>query len=72
MDLFQYPIFPLLFFYEKNEKNSESKISERILSTHIGFQDVSEKSKYRKNMIKYTYDELNKHIILIMFIQVTF
>ena len=60
MDLFQYPIFPLLFFYEKNEKNSESKISERILSTHIGFQDVSEKSKYRKNMIKYTYDELNK------------
>ena len=60
MDLCQYPIFPLLFFYEKNEKNSETKIFERVLSEHIGFQEISEKSKIRKNIIINTYELLKE------------
>ena len=53
-DLFQYPIFPLLFFYDKGKDNLFSMV-DRKLNTHIGLQDVTEKSKLRKNLIKETY-----------------
>ena len=59
-DLYQYPIFPLLFFYEKNEKNLEATYMPRNLNEHIGFQAITEKSKIRKNMIKYTFNETRK------------
>ena len=46
-DIYQYPIFPLLFFYDINEHN---KI-ERDLENHIGFQISSKKSEKRKKDI---------------------
>ena len=60
IDLFQYPIFPLLFFYEKNDDIFDPLTYPRNLNQHIGFQVISEKSKIRKNMIKYTFDEMVK------------
>ena len=54
-DLFQYPVFPVLFFYDKvNDK--EFNLVPRKLDKHIGFQEVTEKSKTRKEMILSTYD----------------
>ena len=44
IDLYQYPVFPILYFYDSNKQN---KI-ERDLKEHIGFQDRSENSKSRK------------------------
>ena len=51
-DIYQYPIFPLLFFYDINEHN---KI-ERDLENHIGFQVNSKKSEKRKNNIINTFN----------------
>ena len=53
-DLFQYPVFPLLFFYDK-DKDNEYNYIERKLNKHIGFQDGSERAKTRKKLIKVTY-----------------
>ena len=53
-DLFQYPVFPLLFFYNKVKDNGFN-IIKRKLDKHIGFQDVTEKSKIRHDMITATF-----------------
>ena len=53
-DIFQYPVFPVLFFYDLVDGNTFN-IVERKLDNHIGFQDVTEESKKRKNLIKTTY-----------------
>ena len=51
-DIYQYPIFPLLYFYDK-----QSNIINRDFKEHIGFQEISEKSKFRKNLIIKSYQE---------------
>ena len=57
IDIFQYPVFPLLFFYDKNEDKTTFIYLERDLEKHIGFQTISEKSKNRKNLVQRGYDE---------------
>ena len=44
-DLFQYPVFPLLYFYDNKKINEKLN---RDLKKHIGFQTISEKAKQRK------------------------
>ena len=66
IDIYQYPVFPLLFFYDKkihkNKENDDisSKTSfsliQRDLSTHIGFQTATQKSTDRKK----SYTDLYK------------
>ena len=63
IDLYQYPIFPLLNFYDKKtieEKNSETSVTSydsinRKLRKHIGFQSKTEKAKARKKGYKDLY-----------------
>ena len=43
-DLYQYPVFPLLYYYDKD--NNYNKIP-RILNRHIGFQDGTRGAKAR-------------------------
>ena len=45
IDLYQYPVFPLLFFYDKS-----NNAIPRDLNNHIGLQDVTEVSKKRKEL----------------------
>ena len=52
-DLYQYPIFPVLYLYDK--QNHE--IINRDFKEHIGFQENSEKSKARKTLILQSYEE---------------
>ena len=61
IDLFQYPVFPVLFFYDKvkGKENTYNKL-ERKLNQHIGFQEVSDKSKFRKNLIQHSYIDSKK------------
>ena len=60
IDLFQYPVFPLLFLYEKDAKKNEYIYKERELKKHIGFQEVSEKATKRAEMVKFTYAQTIK------------
>jgi len=61
-DIYQYPIFPLLYFYDKkiikDKDNSSTSFSliVRNLSNHIGFQTGTESSINRKK----SYISLNK------------
>jgi hypothetical protein len=57
-DIFQYPVFPLVIFYEKikgeNKDNNpvpKYALFKRDLTNHIGFQTVTEGNKSRKDMI---------------------
>ena len=50
-DLYQYPVFPILY---KPFKIIEDK--ERDLSAHIGFQELNEKTKKRKKLIEESYN----------------
>ena len=51
-DLHQYPVFPLLYFYDK----SSNALIQRNLNEHIGFQSVTEEAKKRKKVLKEIYD----------------
>ena len=51
-DLYQYPIFPIL--YKPNNILENNK--ERDLSEHLGIQDLTEKSKARKELIEDSYN----------------
>ena len=51
IDLNQYPIFPLLYFY-----NKEYKIFERDLNECIGFQSQQNETKRRKELFIQTYN----------------
>ena len=53
-DLYQYPIFPILY-KKSNMNNILTKKEERDLSQHIGLQDLNEKSKARKILIEESY-----------------
>ena len=65
IDLNQYPVFPLLFFYDKEKKENtdiEYKKVERDLKKHIGFQTKTTSSSNRKDLYINSYkeeDELN-------------
>ena len=54
-DLYQYPIFPVLYLYDKKDKDIH--ILNRDFKEHIGFQEISDKSKLRKNMFLNLYQE---------------
>ena len=60
-DLFQYPVFPTLFFYDKT-KDDKFNLVERKLNKHIGFQEVSNKAKERKKALKDLYKESLKEL----------
>jgi len=49
-DLSQYPIFPMIYFYDKN-----NKIIRRDFKEHIGFQNETDLQKRRKEIIIETY-----------------
>ena len=49
IDLHQYPIFPILFFYDKNA------LIKRDLKEHIGFQNETDSQKKKKETIINTY-----------------
>jgi len=51
-DLHQYPVFPLLYFYDK----TSNTLIQRNLNEHIGFQTVTEESKKRKKLLKENFD----------------
>ena len=52
-DLFQYPIFPIL--YQSNNILENEVNKERDLGQHIGMQELTEKCKERKELIEETY-----------------
>ena len=56
IDLNQYPIFPLLYFY-----NKEYKIYERDLNECIGFQSQQNETKRRKEIFFETYYIFDKY-----------
>ena len=51
-DLHQYPVFPLLYFYDK----PNNTLIQRNLNEHIGFQTVTEESRKRKKLLKDNFD----------------
>ena len=52
-DLYQYPIFPILY---KSNKILDKQINkERDLSQHMGMQELNDKCKERKKLIEETY-----------------
>ena len=57
LDLNQYPVFPVLFLYDKQKKNIE-----RNFKLHIGFQKQKEKGKKRCEIIKRNYNDNNEDI----------
>ena len=50
IDIYQYPIFPILFFYDLNDNQQYINI-QRDLENHIGFQIVTKNSENRKKKI---------------------
>ena len=66
-DLYQYPVFPLLFFYEKDDNNpDEYLLIPRTLNNHIGFQTDTKsgetKKKYFVNIYEVAKEEINDGI----------
>ena len=63
-DLYQYPVFPLLFFYDKN--NNKYSMVPRTLNSHIGFQTDTTSGQNRKkqfiNSYEMTKEEINDGI----------
>ena len=53
IDLNQYPVFPLLYFYDIKNDNS---IIERDFNKHIGFQAQTEKSKERISLYRQSFE----------------
>ena len=60
-DLYQYPIFPILYFFDK----ASNKNIKRDFREHIGFQNNLQQSKFRKDQIlkayKESFNELNEN-----------
>ena len=59
-DLYQYPVFPMLFFYDK--ENEEYKYIERDLSNHIGFQICTNMAEKRKRKIMNNFESSKEEI----------
>ena len=60
-DLFQYPVFPLFFIYDKIQENNFKRL-ERKLNVHIGFQDFTNKAKQRKQLIQKSFNDEMKDL----------
>jgi hypothetical protein len=60
-DLFQYPVFPLFFIYDKIQGENYKRL-ERKLNKHIGFQEFSEKAKQRKQLISKSFNDEMKDL----------
>ena len=54
-DLYQYPVFPILYYTSKILENE--KVKERDLSEHLGLQTITEKSEQRTELIKGSEDD---------------
>jgi hypothetical protein len=59
--LFQYPVFPLFFIYDKIQENNFKRY-ERKLNAHIGFQQSTNKAKQRKQLIQKSFNEEMKEL----------
>ena len=59
LDLNQYPVFPLLNFYDIKK---DSAIIERDFNKHIGFQDQIEQSKRRVSLFRQSFDSKKEEI----------
>ena len=58
-DLYQYPVFPILYKPSGILENETKK--ERDLSKHLGLQDITKKSELRMEMIKGMDDNCNEY-----------
>ena len=58
-DLYQYPVFPILY---KPYKILKDINQERDLNLHLGFQELTDKSKLRKETILETYQITREEI----------
>ena len=66
-DLYQYPVFPVLFFYDKKDDDSEDyTLVPRSLNNHLGFQTDTKLGEKRKtafiNSYEITKEEINDGI----------
>ena len=66
-DLYQYPVFPILFFYDKGEienenENNEYNIIERDLLNHIGFQICTKNGEKKKKKILNNYESIKEEV----------
>ena len=59
-DLYQYPVFPMLFFYDK--QNEEYNYIERDLENHIGFQTCTNLGEKRKKKIMNIFETTKEEI----------
>ena len=66
-DLYQYPVFPVLYFYDKIDPNNKSFINNlilkpRTLSSHIGFQTDTKGGETRKKLFINSYEMAKEEI----------
>ena len=62
-DLYQYPVFPLLFFYDKISINpNKYSLVPRTLNTHIGFQTDTKSGETRKKLFINSYEMTKEEI----------
>ena len=62
-DLYQYPVFPVLFFYDKDEKEKDDYIIiERDLLNHIGFQVCTKNAEKKKKKIINNYESIKEEV----------
>ena len=54
-DLAQYPVFPLLFFFD----NTDNKIKDRDFNEQIGFQRITKDSELRSDLFESLYKDRN-------------
>ena len=57
-DLYQYPVFPILYKTSKILENEKYK--ERDLSKHLGLQEISQKSELRTKLIRSISDDFDE------------
>ena len=62
-DLYQYPVFPLLFFYDKKDNDSnEYLLVPRTLNSHIGFQTDTKSGETRRKQYISSYEMTKEEI----------
>ena len=60
-DLYQYPVFPLLFFYDKKDQDNYSLVP-RTLNCQIGFQTDTKGGETRKRQFVNSYEMTKEEI----------
>ena len=61
-DLYQYPVYPLLFFYEKKDNPNSYSLVPRTLNSHIGFQTDTKSGETRKKLFVNSYEMTKEEI----------